>query len=324
MKYRNFRQAWLFMDEARQTLPNLTARLLDEEASLTSTEEQENAFLASSSRKKDARSTGKNEEKPNKKKMDMSKVACYNCRKKGHFARNCPSLKKTNEEQNENQRNNSAFNVECQEALFAAPQSDEDKWIMDSGASAHMTHHREFFWKFEETSKNDVALANKQELPIKGIGTIKIEKLIDGKWYESTITNVLYVPNLKRNLFSEGVLTKKGMKIIKEQDSAKVIDKKKIVAYAIRESNNLYAMLFRTIVNPEANVVSRGDLKLWHEHLGHVNVKSLREMIKKNLVEGVKMSDVNNFFCKGCQYGKQYKLPFSSTERRKTVPTYLL
>lgn len=228
MKYRNFRQAWLSIDETRQTLPNLTARLLDEEASLTTTEEQENAFLASSSRKKGARSTGKNEEKSNKKKMDMGKVACYNCRKKGHFARNCPSLKKTNEEQKENQRNNSAFNVECQEALFAAPQSDEDKWIMDSGASAHMTHHREFFWKFEETSKNDVALANKQELPIKGIGTVKIKKLIDGKWYESTITNVLYVPNLKRNLFSEGVLTKKGMKIIKEQDSAKVIDKKRI------------------------------------------------------------------------------------------------
>jgi len=83
-------------------------------------------------------------------------------------------------------------------------------------------------------------------------------------------------------------------------------------------------MSFRTVVNPEANVVSLGDLKLWHERLGHVNVKSLREMIKKNLVEGVKMSDVNNFFCEGCQYGKQYKLPFSSTERRKTVTGELI
>lgn len=96
------------------------------------------------------------------------------------------------------------------------------------------------------------------------------------------------------------------------------------MAYAIRESNNLYAMSFRTVVNPEANVVSLGDLKLWHERLGHVNVTSLREMIKKNLVEGVKMLDVNNFFCEGCQYGKQYKLPFSSTERRKTVTGELI
>lgn len=50
-KYRNFRQAWLSMEEARQTLPNLKKRFLDEEASLTSFEEQESAFLASSSKK---------------------------------------------------------------------------------------------------------------------------------------------------------------------------------------------------------------------------------------------------------------------------------
>lgn len=45
MKYRNLRQAWLSMDEAKQTIPNLTARLLDEEASLSSFEETERAGI---------------------------------------------------------------------------------------------------------------------------------------------------------------------------------------------------------------------------------------------------------------------------------------
>lgn len=67
--------------------------------------------------------------------------------------------------------------------LYETSESEENKWIIDSGASAHMTYQQEFFSEFEETDKNNVALPNKQELEIKGIGTIKIEKFIDGKWY---------------------------------------------------------------------------------------------------------------------------------------------
>lgn len=78
--------------------------------------------------------------------------------------------------------------------------------------------------------------------------------------------------------------------------------------------------MFRTILAPEANVVSRGDLRQWHERLGHVNVKYLREMIEKDLIKGVKITDMKDFFCEGCQYGKQHKLPFSSNKQKKTVP----
>ena len=79
-------------------------------------------------------------------------------------------------------------------------------------------------------------------------------------------------------------------------------------------------MLFRTVVVTEANTVSRGDLKLWHERLGHVNVKFLREMVKKDLAEGVDVSNDDGFFCEGCQYGKQHKSSFPTNARRKTVP----
>ncbi|XP_011704270.1 PREDICTED: uncharacterized protein LOC105459727 [Wasmannia auropunctata] len=44
MKYKGFRQAWMSTPEDQQTLSNLTARLLDEEASLTVQEEQDNAL----------------------------------------------------------------------------------------------------------------------------------------------------------------------------------------------------------------------------------------------------------------------------------------
>jgi len=44
-KYRSFRQAWLSVDESRQTITNLTARLLDEEASMTAINEEGKALV---------------------------------------------------------------------------------------------------------------------------------------------------------------------------------------------------------------------------------------------------------------------------------------
>lgn len=54
-KYRNIRQAWFSLDEKKQTISNLTARLIDEEASLTAFEETESA-LASVSLKSSTKS----------------------------------------------------------------------------------------------------------------------------------------------------------------------------------------------------------------------------------------------------------------------------
>ena len=51
-----------------------------------------------------------------------------------------------------------------------------------------------------------------------------------------------------------------------------------------------------------------------------MNVKFLHEMVKKDLAEGVDVSNDDGFFCEGCQYGKQHKSSFPTNERRKTVP----
>ena len=245
-KFRNFRQAWLSLDEAIQTIPNLTARLLDEEATLTSNEETENALAASS---KVNKTFTQHKQKENFQK-GKNKVTCYNCQKKGYFAKDCWGPKKDRDKgkKSSEEGNFSAFNVEeCDtSSLF---QVSNEKWIWDSGASDHMTHRREFFTDFIEGDTNaTVLLGNNQGLTVKGQGTVKIKKLINEKWFDAVITEVLYVPDLKKNLFSEGTITRKGMKIIKESNYAKIYDNEKIVATAIRESNNLYQMQFQTVI----------------------------------------------------------------------------
>lgn len=62
---------------------------------------------------------------------------------------------------------------------------------------------------------------------VKGTGSVKIKKFVDGKWHDSIITDVL---DLKKNLFSEGILTKKRMTIIKNDEYVRVYDKEELVA----------------------------------------------------------------------------------------------
>jgi len=41
-------------------------------------------------------------------------------------------------------------------------------------------------------------------------------------------------------------------------------------------------------------------LRLWHERLGHVNARALKEFVSEELVDGVKVSSSSDFFCDSC------------------------
>lgn len=110
-------------------------------------------------------------------------------------------------------------------------------------------------------------LANNPCLSVEGKGTIRIKKLIKGNWYDSTL-KISCRSLLRKNLFFEGVLTDKGMKSLKESNPVKINkDDKEITINLIVDSDE--------------------SLKLWHERLGHVNLKPLRKMANKVLVTGV-------------------------------------
>lgn len=311
-KYRNLRQAWLSLDETKQTNVNLTARLLDEEVSLTSYEETETALNVS---KPTTNSTGT---KPKSNRYHKQRVTCYNCQKKGHYARDCRGQKKNTNENRSNESKNktpqssnmTAFTTEERKSWDG---KQDDLWIMDSGASAHMTHKREFFSELRDADINTIVkLGNNQELVVKGVGIVRIKKLINDKWFESVINDVLFIPDLRKNLFSEGVVTAKGMKIVKENDSASVYENGCLVACAVKEANNLYRLLFETIV-PEINVVTKTDVKVWHDRLGHINNKALKDVFDRGLIKNVDITDVEHFFCEACMYGKQHKLPINKS-----------
>lgn len=69
--------------------------------------------------------------------------------------------------------------------------------------------------------------------------------------------NIFYVSNLKKNLFSVGVCTKKGFKMIFKNNHVNIIRENETVASGVRQDNDIYRMFFRVVKSraEEANRV---------------------------------------------------------------------
>lgn len=316
--YRSLRQAWLSLDSDSQTIQNLTSRLIDEEASLVKDTSSETALVTLKGNLKQ----GKQKEKPNSSSMSnlsntSHRFVCYNCNKRGHFAKECRAPKKLFRK-NEKQQNMLAFNAESD----LSPMIEENIWILDSGASVHMTYKREFFHKYKAYANNDnnrtVKLGNKQDLEVLGEGTVLINRKVKGHWQESILENVLYVPDLRRNLFSEGAVTRKGYVIMKNNEKALIIKNNIVVMSAHLKGNNLYELDIRTIIQESCNIV-QSDIKVWHERLGHLNIKEIQNMSKNGIIP-MTLTGSGNFVCEACQYGKQARNPFKESMRGTTLP----
>ena len=79
------------------------------------------------------------------------------------------------------------------------------EWILDSRCSFHMCPIKAWVEDFKEADGGHVLLSNNKHCKILGTGTIRI-KHYDG--IERVLEDVRYIPELKRNLISLGMLDK--------------------------------------------------------------------------------------------------------------------
>ena len=100
-----------------------------------------------------------------------------------------------------------------------------------------MTNDRSFFTEFSGNRTEKVAVANRQYITFEGVGGGYLHcrnKMIP-------VTDVLYIPNLERNLLSVMKLTKQG-NVAMFQDRNCVISKGKHVLAEGRIVNDLYQL----------------------------------------------------------------------------------
>ena len=111
-----------------------------------------------------------------------------------------------------------------------------------------------------------------------GIKTVSL-RMFDGVVRE--LTQVMFVPELKRNLISIGMLNQTSYVIKVEKEVLKVIKGSIVIMKCIKQ-NDMYVLDGHTTVG-EANVTdSRGNKSmLWHLRIGHMSERCLRELQKQ-------------------------------------------
>jgi hypothetical protein len=92
---------------------------------------------------------------------------------------------------------------EVYDALILSVDSPLDSWVLDLGASFHITTIREVLENYVAGDFGKVYLANGSVLDIVGIGDVRIRVHSDSVW---KLQRVRYVPKLNENLISVGQL----------------------------------------------------------------------------------------------------------------------
>lgn len=98
----------------------------------------------------------------------------------------------------------------------------ELQWVIDLGATSHMTFDQNEFDNLEKTSSFGVGMGNQSTVRAEGKGNIKVRLDVDSEDIDSEIRNVLYVPTLNYSLLSVSEMDRTGMRISFETERCEI------------------------------------------------------------------------------------------------------
>ncbi|GKA43533.1 zinc finger, CCHC-type containing protein [Tanacetum coccineum] len=246
-----------------------------------------------------------NDKDKKKSKKNKKDVICYNCKKPGHFKRECRALKKKQDGGNDNKNKDNNFVAMISEAFSL---EEEKSWWVDSGA----TQHGKIYLVF--TSGNTL-----------------------------TLNDVLYVPDIRKNLVSGSLLNKFGFKLVFESDKSIISKGGKFIGKGYH-TGGMFKLNIKDVVNSSVNDVNMTEISdasdastgivtnndtinkmptnsyysslLWHVRLGHVYFKRMSNMANSNLIPKL---DSKNDKCQTCMHTKITRLPFPTIQRSSKI-----
>ena len=239
---------------------------------------------------------------------------CYNCDKPGHKSADCklPKRKKKNEAH--------AMDVDDDEFVAVVSEvnlvdSNPKEWWLDTGATRHVCSDRNAFSKLELHEQGEkLYMGNSATSEVKGKGTIFL-KMTSGK--ELKLTNVLFVPDIRKNLISGSLLCTHGFKMVIESQKV-ILSKNGIFVGKGYVKDSMFKMNVIAIKNNDINKEKSSaymleSSNLWHGRLGHVNFESLRRLIHLDHIPTFNINSKHK--CETCVEAKQTRTSFKSVER---------
>ena len=136
----------------------------------------------------------------------IKKIQCYNCGEFGHIQRDCsePLKRKSKSSGPDCQAEMEEASVASVGAFGVTIGSVNHLWLVDSGAESHMTWKKELLQDFKELEPPvRLQVLDGQTMDAVGVGKVRMVMDLGSKKKAVTLNEVLYVPKLTQNLFSQ-------------------------------------------------------------------------------------------------------------------------
>nr|GEU73743.1 retrovirus-related Pol polyprotein from transposon TNT 1-94 [Tanacetum cinerariifolium] len=187
-------------------------------------------------------------------------------------------------------------------------------WYLDSGCSKHITEDRSQFSNFVKKFIEIVRFRNDHFGAIMGYGDYVID--------DSVISWVYYVEGLGNNLFSVGQFCDSDLEVAFKKHSCYVRDTDSVELIKVSCGSNLYTISVKDMLKSSPicllSKASKNKSWLWHHYLNHLNLGTINDLARKDLVRGLpRLKFEKDHLCSACQLGKSkkhtYKLKAENT-----------
>ena len=187
---------------------------------------------------------------------------CYVCNKQGHRAKDCHSCKDQGNPKKKRPQANVTevdgllndvsdmnLSVVVSEVNFIGGNTKE--WWVDTGATRHVCSNKKMFSSYHSIDNGEqLFMGNSSSSKVEGQGKVVL-KMTSSK--ELTLNDVLHVPEIRKNLVSRSLLSKKGFKLVFVSDNF-ILTKNGMYVGKWYMSNGLFKINVITIVPPIKNI----------------------------------------------------------------------
>ena len=271
------------------------------------------------------------------------KIVCYSCGKPGHKkfqckavevkkSRWCTICKQKSHDTNFCRKKNSAklmddskshdnssssyiFKISVTITDDAKHDAHYCNLLVDCGATTHIVCDKSKFVRFDEnfdSSKHIIELADGSRTNgiVSGRGDANFEiSDSNGKKCNITLSNALYIPSYTQHIFSVQAAADNGT-IVNFSKNHSYLKARDGTKFNINKSGKLYYL------NSVTATQQSHSLQLWHQILGHCNVKDVLQL--ENVVDGMHITDKSSFYCKVCAEGKMTQSRNRHPDKRAT------